>query len=309
MTQPNTGSSAASTAARSAEQRAAWEARVLAAQRRGGALRVGRIMGKAAGVSALLFFTLFPVYFMVVSAFSDSRTSGTGALLPTDVSFENFVFVMTEGNFGVYLRNSLVVAGITVACACVLSMLAAVAVARFRFRFRTAVLVMILIVQMVPLEALVIPLFIQVRDLQLLNTVIGLSLVYVALSLPLAVWMMRGFVAAVPKEVEEAAYIDGASWPQMFWKVLFPLVAPGLVATAIFSFIVAWNEFVLAMTFMTQSENYTVAVGLRQFFGQYANDWGHVMAASTIITIPVMVFFILVQRWLVAGLVQGAVKG
>lgn len=288
---------------------AEWEARVKASRRRGSTVRFGRVVARAAGVSAILLFTLFPVYFMLMSAFSDSTTSGTGALLPTSLTFDNFVYVMTVGNFGTYLRNSLIVAGITVLFACVLCMLAAVAVARFQFRFRTAVLVMILIVQMVPLEALVIPLFIQVRDLQLLNTLIGLSIVYVALSLPLAIWMMRGFVAAVPKEVEEAAYIDGASWPQMFWKVLFPLVAPGLVATAIFSFIVAWNEFVLAMTFMTQSENYTVAVGLRQFFGQYANDWGHVMAASTIITIPVMVFFVLVQRWMAAGLVQGAVKG
>ncbi|MEU2947275.1 carbohydrate ABC transporter permease [Nocardiopsis alba] len=288
---------------------ASWEARVREARRHGDRLRVGRIVAKAAGISLLLLFTLFPVYFMLVSAFSDRATSGTGALLPTSFTFDNFVYVMVEGNFSLYLRNSLTVAAITVAISCVLAMLAAVAVGRFRFRFRTAVLVLVLIVQMVPLEALVIPLFLQVRDLQMLNTVLGLAIAYVALSLPLAIWMMRGFVAAVPKEVEEAAYIDGASWPQMFWKVLFPLVAPGLVATAIFSFIVAWNEFVLAMTFMTQSQNYTVAVGLRQFFGQYSNDWGHVMAASTIITIPVMIFFILVQRWLVAGLVQGAVKG
>ncbi|MFI6577487.1 carbohydrate ABC transporter permease [Nocardiopsis sp. NPDC050513] len=268
-----------------------------------------RSTARALGVAVLLAFTLFPVYFMLVSAFSDRSTSGTGALLPTDPTFGNFAYVMTEGQFSVYLRNSLAVAGITVAGACLLALLASVAVARFRFRFRTTVLVLILVVQMVPLEALVIPLFLQVRDLRMLNTVLGLGVVYVALSLPLAVWMMRGFVAAVPREVEEAAYIDGASWPRMFWSVLFPLVAPGLVATAVFSFIVAWNEFVLALTFMQQSDRYTVAVGLRQFFGQYANEWGHVMAASTIITVPVMVFFILVQRWLVAGLVQGAVKG
>ena len=286
-----------------------WEEEVRRSRRRGQFVRAGGLLGRGLGVAAILLFTLFPVYFMLMSAFSDSTTSGTGALLPSGVTFDNFVYVMTEGNFAVYLRNSLMVAGITVAGACVLALLAAVAVARFRFRFRTAVLVMILVVQMVPLEALVIPLFLQVRDLQMLNTVLGLGIVYIALSLPLAVWMMRGFVAAVPKEVEEAAYIDGASWPVMFWKVLFPLVAPGLVATAIFSFIVAWNEFVLALTFMQQADKYTVAVGLRQFFGQYANDWGHVMAASTIITIPVMIFFILVQRFLVAGLVQGAVKG
>lgn len=286
-----------------------WEEEVRRSRRRGRFARAGGLLGRGLGVAALLLFTLFPVHFMLMSAFSESTTSGTGALLPSGVTFDNFVHVMTEGNFAVYLRNSLMVAGITVAGACVLALLAAVAVARFRFRFRTAVLVMILIVQMVPLEALVIPLFLQVRDLRMLNTVLGLGIVYVALALPLAVWMMRGFVAAVPKEVEEAAYIDGASWPVMFWKVLFPLVAPGLVATAIFSFIVAWNEFVLALTFMQQADKYTVAVGLRQFFGQYANDWGHVMAASTIITIPVMIFFVLVQRFLVAGLVQGAVKG
>ncbi|GHD26701.1 sugar ABC transporter permease [Nocardiopsis kunsanensis] len=286
-----------------------WESQVHRARLRGEASRMWRLLGKCLAVSALLLFTLFPVYFMVVSAFSDSATSGTGALLPTNPSLDNFVHVLIEGNFTTYLVNSLSVAAITVAGACVLALLASVAVARFRFKFRTSVLVMILIVQMVPLEALVIPLFLQVRDLQLLNTLLGLGIVYVALSLPLAVWMMRGFVAAVPVEVEEAAYIDGASWPVMFWKVLFPLVAPGLVATAIFSFIVAWNEFVLALTFMQQSDKYTVAVGLRQFFGQYANEWGHVMAASTIITIPVMVFFVLVQRYLAAGLVQGAVKG
>src|SRR5699024_5375571 len=127
--------------------------------------------------------------------------------------------------------------------------------------------------------------------------------------LPLAVWMMRGFVAAVPQEVEEAAYIDGASWPVMFWKVLCPLVAPARVATAICSFIVAWNECVLALTFMQQADKYTVAVGLRQFFGQHANVWGRVVAAATRVAIPVMLFCILVQRFLVAGLVQGAVKG
>ncbi|MEU0492743.1 carbohydrate ABC transporter permease [Nocardiopsis sp. NPDC006139] len=268
-----------------------------------------RLAGRAAGVAAILLFTLFPVYFMLASAFSDRMTSAVGTLVPRDPTLDNFVHVLTEGDFGTYMLNSLAVACITVAGACVLSLLAAVAVARFRFRFRTAILVMILVVQMVPLEALVIPLFLQVRDLRLLNTVLGLGIVYIALSLPLAVWMMRGFVAAVPKEVEEAAYIDGASWPVMFWKVLFPLVAPGLVATAIFAFIIAWNEFVLALTFMQQSDKYTVAVGLRQFFGEYANEWGHVMAASTLITLPVMVFFVLVQRWLASGLVQGAVKG
>ena len=131
-----------------------------------------------------------------------------------------------------------------------------------------------------------------------------------ALALPFGVWMLRGFVAAVPVELEEAAYIDGAGWWRMFRSVLLPLVAPGLVATSVFAFITAWNEFIFAMTLLGgATENYTVSIGLRQFFGMHSNDWGSVMAASTIITIPVMIFFIIVQRRLSSGLVAGAVKG
>ncbi|WP_046469120.1 carbohydrate ABC transporter permease [Allosalinactinospora lopnorensis] len=272
--------------------------------------RIGwRAVGTWAAVAGVLFFTLFPAYFMVASSVSVQTGSGTDVLLPEALTLETFHYVLTEAGFLLYLRNSLVVALITVLGSCVLALLAATAVARFRFRMRTSILVMVLVVQMVPLEALVIPLFLQVRDLQMLNSLIGLSIVYIALSVPFAVWMLRGFVAAVPVEVEEAAYIDGASWGRMFWSVLFPLVAPGLVATGIFSFIVAWNEFILALTFLNEGDKYTVAVGLRQFFGQYTTDWGAMMAASTIITLPVMLFFLAVQRGLVSGLVQGAVKG
>ncbi|GAA3747457.1 N,N'-diacetylchitobiose transport system permease protein [Spinactinospora alkalitolerans] len=271
--------------------------------------RTARTLGKGLAVAGVLGFTLFPAYFMLTSAFAERATSGIDVLLPSELTLRHFDHVLTEAGFLTYLRNSLIVALITVAGSSLLALLAAVAVARFRFRLRTTVLVMVLIIQMVPLEALVISLFLLVRDLQMLNSLVGLGIVYVALSLPFAIWMLRGFVTAVPVEVEEAAYIDGASWGRMFWSVLFPLVAPGLVATSIFSFITAWNEFILALTFMNQGDKYTVAVGLRQFFGLYTTDWGSVMAASTVITLPVMVFFLLVQRGLVSGLVAGAVKG
>lgn len=271
--------------------------------------RTSAAVGKGAAVAGVLFFTLFPAYFMLTSAMSRNAGSGFDALLPTDLTFANFTEVLVRGNFLTYLGNSLWVALLTVVGSSLLALFAAVAVARFKFRFRTSVLVMVLIIQMVPLEALVIPLFLQARELQLLNSLLGLSLVYIALSLPFAVWMLRGFVAAVPVEVEEAAYLDGASWGRMFWSVLLPLVAPGLVATSIFSFITAWNEFILALTFFNDTDKYTVAVGLRAFFGQNTTDWGLVMAGSTIITLPVMVFFLFVQRGLASGLVAGAVKG
>jgi N,N'-diacetylchitobiose transport system permease protein len=270
--------------------------------------RSGRPLTAVATV-LVLAFTLFPIYLMVSMALDARANDGKRKLLPTDFTLEHFSFVLDEGNFTTYLRNSLLVALATVAVSGLLALLAAVAVARFRFRFRTSVLILVLVVQMVPMEALVIPLFVQAKDLQLLDKLLGLVVVYVAFSLPFAIWMLRGFVAAVPKDIEEAAYVDGASWGRMFWTILMPLVAPGLVATSIFSFIVAWNEFIFALTFMSDESRYTAAVGLREFFTAYGNDWGAIMAGSTLITIPVMIFFVIVQRRLSAGLVAGAVKG
>jgi N,N'-diacetylchitobiose transport system permease protein len=267
-----------------------------------------RQLGKGVLVALLLVFTLFPVYWMLNSSL-DAQAGHTNSFWPAEPTLDHYAFVLTEGGFGTFLRNSLLVALGTVVISSALALLASVAVARFRFRLRTQILMLVLIVQMVPLEALVIPLFVQVRDLQLLETLIGLVVVYVALALPFGIWMLRGFVAAVPVELEEAAYLDGASWGRMFWSVLLPLVAPGLVATSIFGFITAWNEFIFAMTMLGGAEeNYTVAIGLRSFFGVYSNDWGAIMAASTIITVPVMIFFILVQRRLASGLTAGAVK-
>lgn len=263
----------------------------------------------AVAAAVVLAFTLFPVYWMVTSAFDPGVGSGGRGLLPTRFGTDNFSLVLGQAGFGRFLLNSVIVAAATVVASGVLALLAAVAVSRFQFKARTAMLIMILVVQMVPVEALVIPLFIQVRDLGLLNNLLGLVVVYTGFSLSFAIWNLRGFVSAVPVELEEAAYLDGCSWGQMFWRVLMPLVAPGLVATSVFSFITAWNEFVFALTFMSDDSKYTVAVGLRRFFGQYGTDWGAVMAASTLITLPVIVFFVLVQRRLTSGLVSGAVKG
>ena len=268
-----------------------------------------RRLGLVAATILVLVFTLFPVYWMVTTAIDPQAASGSRPVFPRQVGLENFRVVLGQGGFGTFLRNSIVVALGTVLASGLLALFAAVAVARFRFRLRTSVLVMILIVQMVPMEALVIPLFIQVRTLHMLNSLLGLVIVYVGFSLSFAIWNLRGFVAAVPVELEEAAYLDGASWGRMFRSILLPLVAPGLVATSVFSFITAWNEFIFALTFMQDESKYTVAVGLRSFFGQYGTDWGYVMAASTLITVPVMVFFVIAQRRLTSGLVSGAVKG
>lgn len=264
---------------------------------------------RAVGVVVLLALTLFPFYWMLSTAVDTSPLSRGASLLPSGFTLEHFEHVLVDAGFLRYVGVSLVVALGTVVLSGAVALLAAVAVARFRFRLRTQVLVMVLMVQMVPLEALVIPLFLQARNLGMLNSLLGLTIVYLGFSLAFAIWNMRGFVAAVPRELEEAAYLDGASWGRMFRSILLPLVAPGLVATSVFSFITAWNEFIFALTFMQDSSKYTVGVGLRTFFTQNTADWGSVMAASTIIALPVVLFFVLVQRNLAKGITAGAVKG
>ncbi len=261
------------------------------------------------GLVALFAGALFPAYWMVSTALDPRAATRGGSLLPRGITWQHFEFVLGSAGFGRYLLNSALVALVTVVVSSLVALLAAVAVARFRFPLRRQILVAILVAQMVPLEALVIPLFLQARTLHMLNSLLGLAIVYLAFALPFAVWQLRGFVAAVPVEVEEAAYVDGCGWGQMFRHVLLPLVAPGLVATSVFSFITAWNEFIFALTFLQDDGKYTVAIGLQRFFGEHTADWGPIMAASTLITLPVVVFFLLVQRNLVSGLSAGAVKG
>jgi N,N'-diacetylchitobiose transport system permease protein len=260
--------------------------------------------------------TLFPIFWMVSTAFKPATEiySLTPQPLPLHPTWANFQNVLNGSVIGMpywtFLRNSLFVTLSAVVVSSVIALLAAVAVARFRFRFRSTYLIMLLIVQMVPQQALVIALYLDFRKVNLLDSLIGLSLLYITFSLPVTVWMLRNFVAAVPRELEQAAAIDGAGPFQVFWKVLLPLVAPGLVTTSVFAFIFAWNEFIFALTFLgTDESKYTLPVYVTYFFGRGTTDWGAIMAASVLFTLPVMIFFLIVQRRLRTGLIAGAVKG
>ncbi|HEY6592619.1 MAG TPA: carbohydrate ABC transporter permease [Asanoa sp.] len=268
-----------------------------------------------AGVLVALF-ALFPAWWMVATSLTPNREifAGQPVPVPRHPTLAHYREILTGdlipgATFVDFFLNSTLVAVSTVALSSLVALLAATAVARFRFRLRTTFLVMLLVVQMIPLEALVIPLFLMIRRLGLYNTLPSLVLTYLGFSLPFAVWMLRGFVAAVPRELEEAAAIDGASWSQTFRKILLPLVAPGLVATSIFSFITAWNELIFALTFINDQSRYTLPVAVTFFFGRDDTAWGLVMAAATLLTLPVVVFFLLVQRRMITGLVTGAVKG
>ena len=194
--------------------------------------------------------------------------------------------------------------------ALVFAFLAALAVTRFRFRSRAGLIIAILIVQMIPAEAMIISIFRLVDGWHLLNSVLGLSAVYIATVLPFTIWTLRGFVNGVPAELEEAAMIDGLSRAGAFWRITFPLLAPGLVATGIFGFIQAWNEFVFALVLNPRPEAMTLPVWLRTFLDPNGGiNWAELMAASTLVAIPVVIFFLLVQKRMTGGLVAGAVKG
>jgi N,N'-diacetylchitobiose transport system permease protein len=259
----------------------------------------------------------FPLYWMVLSALKpagevQTRNPRPWTAAPTVDSFQR---VLDVENFGRYFLNSAIVAVLVVACSLLMSFLAAVALTRFRFRGRTVLVVMLLVAQMVPVEALTIPLFFLMRSFGDVAPMFGLNrlgslvLVHLAFSLPFAIWMLRGFVAAVPADLEEAASLDGASRFRFTWQVLFPLVAPGLVAASVVSFIHAWNDFLFAKTFIISGiDNRTLPLGLLVFFKPEEQDWGAIMAGSILMTIPVLIFFLLVQRHLIAGM-AGAVKG
>ncbi len=281
-----------------------------------------RKRAKAAGLNAfgvvIALLTLFPIFWMISTAFKPSHEiySLTPHLVPAHPTWANFSQVISGrvaggiGGVWIFFRNSLSVAILSVVIASLLALLASVAVARFRFRFRTSFLIMLLIVQMIPGQALIIALFLDFKSLNLLGNLAGLVVVYSAQALPVTIWMLRNFVATIPKELEEAAAIDGASSSRIFWRILLPLVAPGLVATSIFAFITAYNEFIVALTFLGQAHSdYTLPIYVQYFFGRGGAQWGPIMAASTMYTIPVVIFFLIVRRRLVGGLVAGAVKG
>ncbi|WP_410574559.1 carbohydrate ABC transporter permease [Amycolatopsis sp. cmx-4-61] len=278
--------------------------------------RPGRLIAEVVTV-VIAGIVAFPLYWMLLSAVKPAGEIQTANPKPWTFSpsFDSFSRVLTVSGFGRYFVNSLLVALVVVALSLLLSFLSAVALTRFSFKGRTVLLVMTLVAQMVPVEALTIPLFFLMRSLGGAVPALGLNelgslvLVHLAFSLPFAIWMLRGFVAAVPVELEEAAKLDGASRARFTWQILFPLVAPGLVAVSVLAFIHAWNDFLFAKTFIvSKTENQTLPQAILVFFKPEDTDWGAVMASSTLMTIPVLVFFVLVQRRLVSGM-AGAVKG
>jgi len=259
----------------------------------------------------ILVVMLFPIYWMVSTALKPGKEilSLTPVWFPSPVTFDNFRSAINYPFFWNDVVNSLTVVLSVVAISIALAFLAAVSVARFGFRGRTAFVVMVIAVQMVPLNALVIPMYLLLDKVGQVDTLLGVIAYYLAIVLPFMIWTLRGFVANVPVDLEEAAMVDGASRVGAFLRIVFPLVAPGLVATAIFGFIQAWNEYIIAYVLLSSSSKQTLTIWLASFTTQHGTDWGGLMAGATLTALPVVVFFLLVQRHVAGGLTAGAVKG
>lgn len=266
-------------------------------------------------VAAVWFF---PVYWMINSSLLSNvvLSSTTPTFFPDLLhgggSLDNFATVFQGGSFLPALGMSVLIALIVVVVCLLFAFLAAVAISRFRFRGRTSFVLAILFVQMLPAEGLFIAQYKLMASVDLLNTVIGISILYIASVVPFTIWMLRGFVAGIPAELEEAAMVDGLSRTQAFLRITFPLLAPGLVASGVYAFLQSWNEFTVALVVLPDQASQTLPLWLRGFIQSSASkaiDWGQVMAASTLVAIPVIVFFLLVQGRMTSGLVGGAVKG
>ncbi|MDL4818487.1 carbohydrate ABC transporter permease [Actinomadura opuntiae] len=253
----------------------------------------------------------FPVYWMVNTAFKPAADiqSSTPKFLPYPLTLHNFADAVTRPHFLDYLRNSLIVAASVVAISISVAFLAAVALTRFRFPGRRGFLITILLAQMVPQPALVIPIFLGLQSLNMLNSLIGLTLTYVAFVLPFTTWTLRGFLHGIPPELEEAAMVDGAGRATVIRRILLPLVMPGIIATSVFALITAWNDYIFAYVIMKDQTRYTLPVWLASFHTSGGTDYGGLIAGSTLFALPVVIFFMILQRRLVAGMTSGAVKG
>ena len=270
------------------------------------------LYGALAIVIALVW--VFPVYWMFNSSLLPNvrLQSFVPTFVPFGGSFDNFAAALADGEFYAALGMSVSITLIAVLFCIIFAFLGAVAISRFRFRGRKTFVIAVLVVQMLPAEGLFIAQYKMVASAHLLDSVIGVSIIYIAAVVPFTIWMLRGFVAGVPADLEEAAMVDGLSRFGAFMRITFPLLAPGLVASGVYAFLQAWNEFTVALVLLPSESAQTLPLWLRGFVQASATretDWGAVMAASTLVAVPVIVFFLIVQGRLTSGLVSGAVKG
>jgi N,N'-diacetylchitobiose transport system permease protein len=252
----------------------------------------------------------FPVYWMINTAFkpADEVQTFSPHFWPHHPTLSNFSSALHAENFVTDLKNSLIITTASVLGGLVVGFLGALAVARFRFYGRRALVLVILVVQMVPFLALLIPLYLTLNAVHLTNTLLGITLVYLIIVLPYTVWMLRGFIVNIPRELDEAALVDGCSRWQTFYRIILPLTGPGLVAASIYGFIQTWNEFIIINT-LNNPQTHNLMAWLVSNQTLRGTAWGPLMAGATMAALPVVVLFLVIQRNVATGLTAGAVKG
>jgi multiple sugar transport system permease protein len=262
-------------------------------------------------VITALVFALFPLVWTFITSLKPEGDIITTNLqyLPQRVTFDNYVNIWNRSNFPTLITNSAITTALTLLICVTFGAHAAYAISRYRFRGRNQLLLVYLIIRMFPVVLLIIPLFILLRNVGLLDTQLGLALAYSTFLLPLCIWMMKGFFDAIPPDLEDAARIDGCTRLTAFWRIVIPLVRSGLVATAVFVGISSWNEYLFALMLTTSQNSRTWPVGLQLMIGEFQLAWGTFSAAGIITIIPVVVFFAIVQQSLVRGIAAGAMKG
>jgi N,N'-diacetylchitobiose transport system permease protein len=277
--------------------------------------RSRRMRARRWGVDALgllvFLVMIFPVYWMVATAFKPGSDifANTPVWFPTHPTLSNFSAAIDRPYFWTSVKNSLIVVVAVVTVSLVLAFLAALALAKFRFYGRKAFIVLIIGVQMVPLNALIIPIYLVLSKAHQVDKLSGLIVTYLTFVLPFTVWTLRGFLLGVPRELEEAAQVDGSTRFGAFVRILVPLIGPGLVATSIFAFIQAWNEYLMASVLVHSAGNQTLTLWLAGFITDRGTAWGPLMAGATLTALPVVIFFVAIQRKIAFGLTAGAVRG
>lgn len=261
-------------------------------------------------LTILAVIAIFPLLWIILSSLKGKGeiASNPTAFFPQGISFENYQIVFEQMGFGTNVLNSILIAGGTTLLAITISCLGAYGIVRFMPRLGNAITRVLITTYMFPAILLAVPYSIIMGKLGLVNNRIGLIIVYMTFSVPYAVWLLVGFFKTVPLEIEEAARVDGATKIQTFTKVVMPIVAPGVVAVAIYTFINAWNEFLYSLILMNSSSKMTAAVALKSLEGQEVLDWGVMMAASTVVVVPSVIFFMLIQKRIAGGLAQGSIK-
>lgn len=262
-------------------------------------------------VAAILFYTVFPFYWAIVSSLKSGSAIFRVEFLPAAPTLENYRALFAEQPFARNIVNSLIVASVATAISLALAVTAAYALGRIKFRGRTAILFAVLSISMFPQIAVLSGLFELIRAAGLYNTLTGLIFSNLILTLPFTTWVLTAFLRELPRELEDSAVMDGASSFRIMTEIFLPLMAPALAATGLLAFILAWNEFLFALTFTLSNEKRTVPVAIALITGASAYElpWGRVMAASVIVTVPLIALVLLLQRHIVSGLMAGAVKG